>query len=149
VVDPPDGVMTDLDILCAIGRRLGHSRQFSYARAEDVFDELRQATSGAPADYSGITYARLETSDGVFWPCPSIDHAGTPRLFADTFPTQNGRARFHAVSHRSIAEAASPDFPLYLTTGRLLAQYQSGTQTRRVRALQELAGVPLAEIHPA
>src|SRR5262249_15744228 len=73
----------------------------------------------------------------------------TPRLFADSFPTESGRARFHAVSHRSIADAASPDYPLYLTTGRLLAQYQSGNQTRRVRALQELAAVPLAEIHPA
>jgi len=149
VVDPPDGVRTDLETLCAIGRKLGHPRQFTYSNTEAVFDELRRATRGGPADYSGITYAKLMTGDGVFWPCPTLDHAGTPRLFADSFPTENGRARFHAVSHRSIAESASEEYPLYLTTGRLLAQYQSGTQTRRVRALQELAGEPAAEIHPS
>jgi assimilatory nitrate reductase catalytic subunit len=148
VIDPPEGVRTDLDTLCAIGQKLGHSRQFSYSSTEAVFDELRRATRGGPADYSGITYARLEAGDGVFWPCPALDHAGTPRLFADSFPTRNGRARFHAVSHRSSAESATADYPLYLTTGRVLAQYQSGTQTRRVRALQELAGEPMAEIHP-
>jgi assimilatory nitrate reductase catalytic subunit len=148
VIDPPEGVRTDLDTLCAIGQKLGHTRQFSYRNTEMVFDELRHATRGGPADYSGISYARLEAGDGVFWPCPALDHAGTPRLFAESFPTENGRARFHAVSHRSIAESATPDYPLYLTTGRLLAQYQSGTQTRRVRALQELAGEPMAEIHP-
>jgi assimilatory nitrate reductase catalytic subunit len=149
VVDPPDGVRTDLDALCDIGRKLGHARQFAYEDAEAVFDELRRATRGGPADYSGITYARLEAGDGVFWPCPALDHAGTPRLFANSFPTENGRARFHAVSHRSSAESASDEYPLYLTTGRLLAQYQSGTQTRRVRALQDLTGEPMAEIHPA
>jgi len=149
VLDPPDGVRTDIDMLCAIGQKLGHARQFSYTDTEAVFDELRRATRGGPADYYGITYARLQAGDGVFWPCLSLDHAGTPRLFGDSFPTENGRARFHAVSHRSTAEPASPDYPLYLTTGRVLAQYQSGTQTRRVRALQELAEEPLAEVHPA
>src|SRR5262249_27129390 len=133
---------------CAIGRKLGHSRQFAYTSTEAVFDELRHATQGGPADYSGITYAKLAAGDGVFWPCPTVDHGGTPRLFGDSFPTENGRARFHAVSHRSIAESACDEYPLYLTTGRLLAQYQSGTQTRRVRALQELVGEPAAEIHP-
>jgi assimilatory nitrate reductase catalytic subunit len=149
VVDPPAGVKTDVDTLCALGRKLGHPRQFSYSCAEAVFDELRRATRGGPADYSGITYARLDAGDGVFWPCPRVDHAGTPRLFAESFPTESGRARFHAVSHRSVAESVSADYPLYLTTGRLLAQYQSGTQTRRVRELRELANQPLAEIHPA
>jgi assimilatory nitrate reductase catalytic subunit len=148
VIEPPDGVRTDIDILCELGRRLGHRRQFSYANTEAVFDELRRATRGGPADYSGISYARINATDGVFWPCPSLDHAGTPRLFTDTFPTANGRAHFHAVSHRSVAEEPSGEYPLFLTTGRLLAQYQSGTQTRRTQALTDLASEPLAEIHP-
>jgi assimilatory nitrate reductase catalytic subunit len=142
-------VRTDIDILCELADRLGHRRQFSYANTEAVFDELRRATRGGPADYSGISYARINATDGVFWPCPSPDHAGTPRLFADTFPTENGRAHFHAVSHRSIAEEPTDAYPLLLTTGRLLAQYQSGTQTRRTRALLELADEPLVEIHPS
>ena len=75
-------------------------------------------------------------------------HPGTPRLFADRFPTPSGRARFHAVAHQPPAEDRDSDYPLYLTTGRVLAQYQSGTQTRRVAALQALAPEPIAELHP-
>ena len=149
VTEPPEGVRTDIDILCELGERLGHRRQFTYASTEAVFNELRRATRGGPADYSGISYDRINSTDGVFWPCPSLDHPGTPRLFADTFPTENGRARFHAVSHRTIAEEPTDAYPLFLTTGRVLAQYQSGTQTRRTQALQDLAAEPFVEIHPA
>jgi assimilatory nitrate reductase catalytic subunit len=149
VIEPPDGVRTDLEILSELGRRLGHRRQFTYANTEAVFDELRRATRGGAADYAGISYARIESGVGVYWPCPSLDHPGTPRLFDETFPTDNGRAHFHAVSHRSVPEQLTKEYPLYLTTGRLLAQYQSGTQTRRTQALQDLAASPMAEIHPA
>jgi assimilatory nitrate reductase catalytic subunit len=149
VTAPPDGVRTDIEILCGLGQRLGHRRQFSYASTEAVFDELRNATRGGPADYSGMSYARIDGGVGVFWPCPSPGHPGTPRLFTDAFPTSNGRARFHAVSHRTTAEVTSQEYPLLLTTGRLLAQYQSGTQTRRTPALQALADEPMAEVHPA
>ena len=55
-----------------------------------MFDELRRASAGGPADYSGITYERLEQRRGVYWPCPTEDHPGTPRLFADDVP--DGRA---------------------------------------------------------
>src|SRR5437870_2060848 len=148
VIEPPEGVRSDVEILCDLSRRLGHRRQFSFANAEAVFDELRRATRGGPADYFGISYARLNATDGMFWPCPSLDHDGTPRLFGDSFPTPNGRAHFHAISHRSIAEEPNEEYPLLLTTGRLLALYQSGTQTRRTRALQQIAGEPCVEIHP-
>ena len=148
-VEPPAGVRSDIEILCALAQCLGHRRQFSYADTQDVFEELRNATRGGPADYSGITYERIEADQGVFWPCPSIGHPGTPRLFADAFPTESKRARFHAVSHRSIGEETTLQFPLYLTTGRILAQYQSGTQTRRVGALHDIACEPMLEMHPA
>jgi assimilatory nitrate reductase catalytic subunit len=148
-IEPPDGARTDIDILCDLGSRLGHRRQFTYPNTEAIFDELRRATRGGIADYSGISYERIASNDALYWPCPSTDHPGTPRLFADSFPTDNGRAHFHAVSHRSIAEETTDEYPLYLTTGRVLAQYQSGTQTRRTHALQELAAFPMAEIHPA
>ena len=70
--------------------------------------------------------------DGVFWPCPDLEHPGTPRFFLDRFATPDGQARFHPVEFRPAAEEPDHDFPLYLTTGRIMAQYQSGTQTRRV-----------------
>jgi len=147
-VDPPADARSDIDILCALGQRMGYRAQFTYDSAEAVFDELRLATRGAPADYTGITYARIDAENGVFWPCPALTHPGTPRLFVDSFPTSSGRARFHAVSLRGSGEQPSREYPLYLTTGRVLAQYQSGTQTRRVRVLQEMASEPIAELHP-
>jgi len=107
-----------------------------------VFDELRRASAGGKADYAGITYDRIEGEDGVFWPCPDEGHPGTPRLFLDAFATPDGRARFHAVSHRAAGEAPDDEFPLYLTTGRTLVHYQSGTQTRRVAQLREASPSP-------
>jgi assimilatory nitrate reductase catalytic subunit len=148
-IDPPPEVKTDVEILCDLARKLGRHRGFSFANAEEVFEELRQATEGAPADYSGISYEKIERQQGVFWPCPSDDHTGTPRLFRDKFYTPNGRARFHAVRHLGSAETPDAEYPLYLTTGRVLAQYQSGAQTRRIEKLNELSPEPYAEIHPS
>jgi assimilatory nitrate reductase catalytic subunit len=113
-----------------------------------VFAELGRASAGGVADYAGITYDRLDTEDGVFWPCPTTDHPGTPRLFADAFATPDGRARFVPVEHRPAAEDIDADFPTYLTTGRVLAHYQSGAQTRRVRTLREAEPAAFVEIHP-
>jgi assimilatory nitrate reductase catalytic subunit len=146
--EPPAGVRTDLQIFAQIAERLGRGDHFTFASAEDVFAELRRATAGGVADYSGITYERLEASDGVFWPCPSEDHAGTPRIFAERFGTPSGRARFHPVRHEPPAEEPDETYPLYLTTGRVLSQYQSGTQTRRVERLARLAPEPVVEINP-
>ena len=82
----------------------------------------------------------------MFWPCPDRDHPGTPRLFADGFATTDGRARFVPVEHRGTAEPVDAGFPVHLTTGRVLAQYQSGAQTRRVRSLPDTG--PFVELHP-
>jgi assimilatory nitrate reductase catalytic subunit len=147
-IDPPEGARDDIDVLCALADRMGKGRFFSFANSAAVFDELRRATRGAPADYSGITYERIDKEDGVFWPCPAEDHPGTPRLFIDRFPTPTGRAHFSDVEHLPSAEPPDESFPLHLTTGRVLAHYQSGTQTRRVAALCEMAPEPLAELHP-
>jgi assimilatory nitrate reductase catalytic subunit len=147
--EPPDNVRTDLDILSALAARFDVGSRFSYGSVQEVFDELRRATSGGPADYSGMSYERIEAEDGIFWPCPGSDHSGTPRLFVDRFPTPSGRARFHGVRHQPPAEERDDDYPLYLTTGRILAHYQSGTQTRRIAQLDALLPEPLAEIHPA
>jgi assimilatory nitrate reductase catalytic subunit len=83
----------------------------------------------------------------VFWPCPSESHPGTPRLFEHRFPTADGRARFHAVEHGGLTEVPDEDYPYYLTTGRLLQQYQSGTQTRRVASLREAAPEATVSMH--
>jgi assimilatory nitrate reductase catalytic subunit len=113
-----------------------------------VFDELRRASAGGPADYAGITYERIAAEDGVFWPCPGEAHPGTPRMFLDGFATPDGRARFFAVEHRPVAEDVDEQYPVYLTTGRVLQHYQSGAQTRQVRELVAAQPEPMVEIHP-
>jgi assimilatory nitrate reductase catalytic subunit len=166
-IAPPPGVRTDLEILSALAARLGWAEAFP-ADPRTVFDELRRASAGGPADYSGISYDRVG-EEAIYWPSaadatdatdtPSVASAasagtpssGTPRLFTDLtdrFPTPDGRARFAAVRHRPVAEEIDAEFPHYLITGRVLAQYQSGAQTRRIRPLSEAAPTAFVELHP-
>lgn len=164
-VTPPDGIRSDLEVLHELAARLGVEKGFP-TDPEEVFEELRRASAGGPADYSGITYRRLAEENGVFWPCPAevetadvsedaladkeapAVHPGTPRLFLDRFATPDGRARFVPVSHRAIAEEPDDEYPVLLTTGRVVAQYQSGAQTRRVAELNAAAPGPFVELHP-
>ncbi len=146
--DPPAGVWDDVAVICELARRLGQGRYFQYGNAKEIFEELGRASSGGPADYSGISYAKIAANDGVFWPCPEPDHPGTPRMFAAGFPTASGRARMFPVRHREPDETPDDEYPLFLTTGRNLAQYQSGNQTRRIAELAEINPEPLAEVHP-
>ncbi len=146
--DPPTGVWSDTQIIAALAQQLGYG-QFFPAEPRAVFEELRCASAGGIADYSGITYERIAAENGVFWPCPGEQHPGTPRLFLDRFATEDGRARFLPVHHRPAAEEPDDDYPYYLTTGRVMAHYQSGTQTRRVKELREAMPQPRVELHPA
>jgi assimilatory nitrate reductase catalytic subunit len=148
VQPPPAGVKTDLDVFMELAERLGHGASFRFDSAEAVFEELRRATSGGRADYSGITYDRLRSGPGIFWPCPSETHPGTPRLFAERFAHPSGRAKFHVVPHRAAAELPDVDYPLYFTTGRYKEHYNSGAQTRRVAALLEAKPQPTVQVHP-
>lgn len=143
--EPPAGVKTDLEVIRLLAEALGEGDHF-FATPRDAFEELRRASAGGVSDYSGITYERIKEEDGVFW--PSVP-SSTPRLFMDRFATPDGRARFHAVAHRPAGEEPCDEYPLYLTTGRLMAQYQSGTQTRRVSELRAVAPEPFVEMHPA
>lgn len=144
----PEGVRSDLEVMKAVADRL-NAGQFFTSNSGQVFGELRRATAGGVADYYGITYERIAEENGVFWPCPAEEHPGTPRLFADRFATADGRAKFHAVDHRSAAEEPDDEFPLYLTTGRVMQQYQSGTQTRRVKQLRDAVPGSFVEMHPS
>ncbi|CAL9412910.1 molybdopterin oxidoreductase family protein [Streptomyces sp. enrichment culture] len=146
-ITPPPGVRTDLEVLHGLAGLLGWEKGFP-TDPEEVFDELRRASAGGPADYAGISYRRVAEEDGVFWPCPDTGHPGTPRLFLDRFATPDGRARFVPVTHRASAEETDAEYPVVLTTGRVVAQYQSGAQTRRVAELNAAAPGPFVELHP-
>ena len=145
--DPPPGVHTDTEIMHELAKRLGSAAMFDVA-PQDVFSELRRASAGGAADYAGISYERIAAEQGVFWPCPNDDHAGTPRLFLDGFATPDGRAVFHPVRFNGPAELPDMEYPYVLTTGRVLAHYQTGAQTRHVPELCAAEPVPFVEIHP-
>ncbi|MEU7277364.1 molybdopterin oxidoreductase family protein [Streptomyces sp. NPDC045431] len=146
-IDPPEGVRSDLEVMNALAELLGWEKGFP-ADPEEVFEELRRASAGGPADYAGISYRRIAEEDGVFWPCPEPAHPGTPRLFLERFATPDGRARFVPVTHRPAGEETDDEYPVVLTTGRVVSQYQSGAQTRRVAELNAAAPGPFVELHP-
>jgi predicted molibdopterin-dependent oxidoreductase YjgC len=140
-VPPPGDARADLDILLELSRRLGYA--FAQRDAAEVMDEIARLT---PA-WRGVSHARLGTQ-GLQWPVPDEHHPGTPVLFLDRFNTASGRANLCVVDWEPPGEAASETFPFILITGRQLAHYNSGTQTRRTGNL-ELQPADLVELSPA
>jgi assimilatory nitrate reductase catalytic subunit len=148
-VTPPSNARLDWDILQDLARRLGVGDKFAFQSAEEIFNELRVASKGGKADYYGITYEKIEKNMGIFWPCPSLDHPGTPRLWENKkFCTSDEKAHFNPAPYREPAEVTDSEYPVILTTGRVVSQYLSGTQTRRIGKLVDLYPEPLLEIHP-
>jgi assimilatory nitrate reductase catalytic subunit len=148
-VNPPGEARRDWEIVCDLARRLGRGEHFAFRSAGEIFEELRRASRGGIADYSGITYEKIERQMGVFWPCPSAGHPGTPRLFeGGRFAHADGKARFHAVTSRPAADPVDGEYPVRLTTGRVVSQFLSGTQTRRIGPLVDQHPEPRVEMHP-
>lgn len=139
---------TDWDIAIDLAHRLGRGEYFPYKSVRDIWEELRVATRGATADYSGMTWERIDEEQGLFWPCPSEEGQGSPRLFKERFAHPDGKARMFPITYRPAAEEPGGDFPLRLTTGRVVYQYLSGAQTRRLGFLNSQAPEPWLEIHP-
>jgi assimilatory nitrate reductase catalytic subunit len=145
---PPGSAKLDWEILIEIARRLD-SPYFEYSSTEEIFEELRVASKGGTADYAGITWDRVVEEQGVFWPCPEEGHPGTLRLFeGGRFYHPDGKARFIPTPWRPPAEEVDQEYPVWLTTGRVISQYLSGTQTRRIGPLVDQYPEPLCEIHP-
>ncbi|MFC0114239.1 molybdopterin oxidoreductase family protein [Kibdelosporangium aridum] len=147
-LQPPHEVRSDLEVLQELAIRLGTPAKAFPTIPEEVFDELAKASEGGIADYSGITYARLRDGEALHWPVPSREHPGTPRLFEDEFAHPDGKARFIPVDHKGPAEPPDDEFPLRATTGRVLAHYQSGAQTRRIDDLMKAVPESYVEVHP-
>jgi assimilatory nitrate reductase catalytic subunit len=148
-VTPPGSARLDWQILVDLARRLGAEDYFRYALVEDIFRELTAASSGGTADYSGMTYRRIEKDMGIFWPCPDLKHPGTPRLFeGGRFNHDGGKARFYGYEYRPPAEDVDNDYPIFFTSGRVVSQYLSGNQTRRIGSLVDQYPEPQCEMHP-
>src|SRR5215472_11225418 len=146
-VDPPGEARLDWQIVCELARRLGKGQFFNFHSAREIFDELRLCTEGAKSDYWGITYEKIDAQNGVFWPCPTEESPGTPRLYEERFGFPDGKARFHPIVYIPPAEEPDEEYPLILTTGRVIYHYLSGNQTRRTPFLKEQAPYPWVEMH--
>jgi assimilatory nitrate reductase catalytic subunit len=148
-VDPPGNARGDSWIYCELAKRLGKEKYFPYTSTAEIYDELREASRGGHADYYGITYEKIDKNMGIFWPCPTLDHPGTPRLFEDGRSFHpDGKHHFVVTEWREGGDPVSAEFPIYLTTGRVVSQYLSGTQTRRIGSLLDQYPNPRLEIHP-
>lgn len=148
-VDAPGEAKSELWVLRELAARLGCDAVFS-DDASVMFDEMALASAGGPADYSGITYARLDSGEALQWPCPAVQgglHPGTPRIFTERFAKPDGRAHMVAVAYSGPKDDVREGAPVYLVTGRVLGHYQSGAQTRRVAELAAAEPAPYVEIH--
>lgn len=144
----PRMVKQDWEILSDIAKKMGKGFYFPYRSAEEVFEELRVASRGGLADYYGITYDRLRKEEGIYWPCPSLNHPGEQRLFDVTFAHRDGKAKFISVDHHYPKEQTDEQYPLTLTTGRVLGHYLTGVQTRKSYTLASRQIESFVEIHP-
>lgn len=166
-VDCPGEARQDWRIVQDIAKALGRERGLTFESPREMFEELRVATKGTVIDYSGVTYERVEENYGVFWPCPSEvpegvalpGPQGTPRLFepgswnpvakgAGPFYFPDGKARFNVTPYIGPAEDVDDEYPVILTTGRVVSQFLSGNQTRRIGPLVDHYPEPKIEMHP-
>ncbi len=136
-VNPPGEAKQDWEITCEIATRMGYA--MSYESSEAIFEEIAKLT----ASYAGISYARIEY-EGLHWPCPAPEHPGTPILHVGEFTC--GKGNFHAIEYIPPAELADQKYPLFLTTGRILYHYHTGTMTMKSDGLNECAPECFAEI---
>jgi assimilatory nitrate reductase catalytic subunit len=150
-LQPPAGARSELWIMARLAEALEAPSTYS-EDPETVFEELRLASAGGHADYSGIDYAMLDRGEAAYWPYPA-GSTGTPRLFLDTFAHAGGKAVMTPVTpRRRRTPAPNPDpaaKTMTLITGRLLEHYQSGAQTRRVSELLATQPEAKMQIHPA
>jgi assimilatory nitrate reductase catalytic subunit len=158
VIAPPGEAREDWAIAAAIGRRLetrlpprradGRSL-FPYANVEQVWLEHRESTRGRDLDITGLSYAKLEADGPQQWPLPEGAQAGTTRLYTDgRFATADGRARFHTIEPRPLAEKRDAHYPFSLNTGRLRDQWHGMSRTGTLGRLAGHAPEPVLELHP-
>ena len=138
-VDPPGEARDDWWIISEVATRMGYP--MSYDSAEEIMAEISKVTPS----YAGITYPRIE-QEGLHWPCPNPEHPGTPILHIGKFT--RGKGKFHAIEYIPPAETTDEHYPMYLTTGRVLYQYHTGTMTMKSEGLNDRASECFVEISP-
>jgi nitrate reductase NapA len=158
---PPGQARSDLQILVDLADRLGHGDLLAARTPAAVWDEWRNLSASSLYNFQGITYGRLKKERGLQWPCPSPDHPGTARRYVegeDPFVSRGAGIEFYGNHDRKAVvylrpyvpspEKISADYPLYLTTGRILEQFHTGTLTGRIAELHGAAGPAKFQINP-
>jgi formate dehydrogenase major subunit len=136
-VEPPGQAWSDWKIFCDIANRMNYP--MNYENSRQIMEEISQVTPS----YAGISYDRIEY-EGIHWPCPTAEHPGTPILHREQFTC--GKGVFNSIDYIPPAEIADDEYPMYLTTGRLLYQYHTGTMTMKTGGLNEIAPESFVEI---
>ncbi|MCO8255618.1 formate dehydrogenase subunit alpha [Haladaptatus sp. AB618] len=144
-VDPPGNAKPDWEITQKLAKRFGYD--WGFRNPSEIMDEINELTP----IYAGITHERLEIEGSIPWPCWDEDHPGTPNLYLDEFNTDDGKAHMFPTDVSGPVEADMDDeeFPLALTTGRVLYQYHTGTMSNREPGIRSYTDELFAEIHPA
>lgn len=138
-VAAPGHALSDWEIITVLAQKLG--AQWHYPTVKEIMDEINSTTPS----YQGIIYQRIEET-GLQWPCPTLDHHGTPILHKDAFT--RGRGLFSAIEYTPAAEEPDNEYPFILTTGRILYQYHTATMSRRSRGLVSRTPEAFVEINP-
>ncbi|MGZ7194113.1 MAG: formate dehydrogenase subunit alpha [Halobacteriota archaeon] len=140
-VPPPGDAKPDWEIFTMLAKKLGLNG-FDFTSAQDVFNDM---TSVTPS-YGGITYERLEQPEALIWPCPTVEHPGTPILHKEKFALPDGLGAFYGIEDQLPAELPDAEYPFELMTGRILFHYHTGTQTRRSPTLDHEVPTGYVEI---
>jgi len=138
-INPPGLSKADWEIICELSRMMGYPMH--YEHPADIMKEIASLTP----IYGGILYSRLGER-GIQWPCPDPSHPGTPYLHKDKFT--RGKGKFHSVTYKPPKESPDKDYPLILTTGRVLFHFHTGTMTRKVKGLNMIYPEGVIEINP-
>lgn len=141
-VRPPGQAKPDWEIICSVARKMG-VKGFDFKSQEEVFEEIRKCTP----QYAGMTYARLSRPEALHWPCPDTSHPGTPILHTVKFSHPDGLGIFFGVPFKLAAELPDAEYPLILTTGRMLFHYHTGSMTRRSKTLDNEVKTGFVEIN--
>jgi formate dehydrogenase major subunit len=129
-VQTPGNSKEDWQIFVELAHKLG-LQGFDFNSPEDIWDDMRRVTPSM----AGISYERMEKPESVHWPCPTLEHPGTPILHREKFSSADGLGHFFGIEHRPPAEVADAEYPFTLMTGRLLFHYHTRTQTGRAALL--------------
>ncbi len=169
-INPPEGLLADWEIFVEVAKRMGHGEHFKYSSSEDIWKDYLRATEDTDMDLSGVTYEKMLDQGGLQWPCPTGADTGSSRRYVYDedlhlqrlvrngevqvgddgiyfYGYDDGKAKIFKRPHAPPAEVPDAEYPLYLTTGRVVQHWHSGTMTMRVPYLKKAVPSAFIEIN--